>query len=1067
MRKFCFYLLLILSFTNVWAQKKKARTTPSSPAAANDYLKPVLWRNIGPARGGRSVAVSGIPGNPLVYYAGTTGGGLWKTTDAGQRWFNISDGYFTSSSVGAIAVAASDPNVVYVGMGEHAPRGVMTSYGDGVYKSTDAGKSWTKLGLELTRHIAGIVVHPQNPEVVYVAAQGALHGPGEERGVYKSADGGRSWKKVLYVDANTGSAHLVMDANNPRILYATMWDHRRLPWQVVSGGKGSGLYKSTDAGESWVRLENGLPKELGKTSISVSGANSDKVYALIESDSEKEQGGVFMSADGGQNWTRVSKDHSLIQRAWYYTEIFADPKDENTVYALNETAFRSIDGGKSWEKIDEGTHSDHHHLWINPGNTQNMIMANDGGPAITFNGGATWSDQNRLPTAQFYRINADNLFPYHLYAGQQDNSSVKIASRSTAGGSIDEKEWWASAGGESAFLAFDPQNPRYVMGGSYQGTLELLDAQTGEGKPVMPSPVQYLAAMPKNMQYRFNWNAPVIYSAHEPNTFYHGGNVLFKTTDKGKSWQVVSPDLTRNDTTKQGKGGAPYTNEGAGGENYNTLSYVAESAHEKGVIWTGSDDGLVHLTRDGGRSWSNVTPKGLPESLINSIEVSPHDKGTAYIATTRYKFNDFSPALYKTTNYGQSWTKISDGIPYGAFTRVVREDDQRKDLLYAGTETGLYVSFDGGNSWMNMQLNLPVTPVSDLKVHQGDLLAATQGRSFWILDDLNPIRQYDSQRSREALHLYQPEDAYRVSGYSAMDGTDVEKVRKAVMASSGTNPATGVVVYYQLPQQFNKDSLLSLEILDEAGNVIRTYTNQEDKEFVSFDGGPSAEALLPTQGGLNRFVWDMRYPTLPGVPTVYIEGSYRGHKVAPGTYQARLKAGGAEQLVRFRVLADPRIEASTAEYAKQQEVLQEVEGMIRDVHSSVLRMRKVRQQFSALTSLLEGQPGMEKVVTEGKESIKKMEAWESELVQNKSQSFDDVINFENKLSAHLIFLKGQLDVNIPFVTEAQQKRLQELKQDWAKQQQKMNALLEQDVARFNTMSRDAQLQQITLPAAGR
>lgn len=1067
MRKLFFCLLLTLSVSTVSAQKKKTQPAQISPVTANEYLQPLLWRNVGPARGGRSVAVSGVPGNPLVYYAGTTGGGVWKTTDAGQSWSNISDGYFTSSSVGAIAVAPSDPNVVYVGMGEHAPRGVMTSYGDGVYKSTDAGKTWTKLGLDATRHIANIVVHPQNPEIVYVAAQGALHGPSEERGVYKSTDGGKSWKKTLYVDANTGSADLVMDRNNPRVLYTAMWDHRRLPWQVVSGGKGSGLYKSTDAGETWVRLEKGLPKELGKMAISVSGAKPGKVYALIESDSEKEQGGLFVSVDGGSSWNRVSKDHRLIQRAWYYTEVFADPKDENTVYALNVTALKSIDGGKSWEEISDGTHSDHHQLWINPENNQNIVLANDGGPAISFNGGATWSDQNNLPTAQFYRINADNLFPYHIYGGQQDNSSVKIASRSTSAGSIGDKEWWASAGGESAFLAFDPENPRYVMGGSYQGTLELLDAQTGEGKPIMPSPVQYLAVQPKHMQYRFNWNAPVIYSAHEPNTFYHGGNVLLKTTDMGRSWQAVSPDLTRNDTTKQGKGGAPYTNEGAGGENYNTLSYVAESGHEKGVIWTGSDDGLVHLTRDGGKSWTNVTPKGLEESLVNSIEVSPHDKGTAYIATTRYKFNDFSPSLYKTTNYGQSWTKISDGIPYGAFTRVVREDDQRKDLLYAGTETGIYVSYDGGKRWEKFQLNLPLTPIADLKVHQGDLLAATQGRSFWILDDLNPIRQYDTQRSREALHLYQPEDAYRVSGSSPLDGADVEKVRKAVMESSGTNPSTGVVFYYQLSQQFHKDSLLSLEILDEGGKVIRTFTNQENKEFATFRGGPSAEAVLPAQAGLNRFVWNMRYPTLPGVPTVYIEGSYRGHKVAPGTYQARLKTAGAEQLVRFKVLADPRIEAEAGAYAEQQEVLQEIEEGIRDIHQAVLNMRKVKQQFGSLTTLLEAQPGMEKVVAEGREIMKKIDAWEEELVQNKSQSFDDVINFDNKLSAHFFFLKDQLDVNIPFVTQAQQKRLAALKQAWKIQQKEMNKLLEQDVARFNTMSREAQLQQITLPASGR
>ena len=711
----CFIFVAHLDAQQKPGKKKETQppVTVSSPSEIDSAYINLKWRNIGPFRGGRSVTATGVVNDPLVYYMGTTGGGVWKTTDAGGTWQNISDGFFKTGSVGAVAVSESDANVVFAGMGEHAPRGVMTSYGDGVYKSTDAGKTWKKTGLDLTRHIANIRIHPTNPDIVYVAAQGALYGPSEERGVYKSVDGGATWKKVLYVDENTGCADLSMDMTNPRILYAAMWEHRRLPWEIKSGGKGSGLYKSTDAGETWTKIEKGLPKEKGKMAVGVSRSNAEKVYALIESDSQKEQGGLFVSEDAGKSWNRVSKDHRLVQRAWYYIELYADPQNENVVYAFNSPGLKSIDGGKSWSTI-RGTHGDYHQMWINPNNDKNMIIANDGGAAISFNEGKTWSTENNQPTGQFYRVNADNRFPYYVYGGQQDNTSVMIVSRNLAGNSIGERDWSPSAGGESGFLAFDPNNPKYVMGGSYQGTIEVLDQEIRESKPVMEAPVQNQALQPKNMKYRFNWNAPVINSPNDPNIFYHAGNVLFKTTNKGINWEVISPDLTRHDTAKLGQSGVPYTNEGAGGENYATIAYVAESPHEKGVIWTGSDDGLVYITRDGGKTWNNVTPSGLAECLVNCIEVSPYDKATAYIATTRYKFNDFAPAIYKTTDYGNTWTNISSGIPYGAYTRCIREDDVQKDLLYAGTETGFYISYNGGKSWKHQQLNLPVTPITDL-----------------------------------------------------------------------------------------------------------------------------------------------------------------------------------------------------------------------------------------------------------------------------------------------------------------------------------------------------------------
>lgn len=1031
----------------------------------NAYLKPLKWRNVGPTRGGRSVTSCGVVGNALVYYMGTTGGGVWKTENAGATWYNVSDGYFKTGSVGAVAVADSDPNVVYVGMGEHAPRGVMSSYGDGVYRSTDAGRTWKKVGLDGTRHISAIRIHPQNPDIVYVAAQGAMYGPTEDRGVYMSTDGGVNWKRVLYVDKNTGCSDLSMDMNNPRVLYAAMWDYQRQPWEIRSGGKGSGLYKSADGGQTWTRLEKGLPKEMGKMGISVSGANSDKVYALIESNTEKEEGGLFASDDAGKSWNRVSSDHRLVQRAWYYLEVFADPQNENIVYVLNSPGLKSIDGGRSWSNL-HGTHGDFHQLWINPRNDKNMIISNDGGAAVTFDAGDTWSTQNNQPTAQFYRINADNLFPYNLYGGQQDNTSVMIASRNTAGFSIGDKNWSYSAGGESAFLAFDPDSPVYIMGGSYQGTLEVINRATGEGKPVMIAPIQYQSLSPRDMKYRFNWNAPVICSRWEPQTFYHGGNRLFKTTNLGRSWEVVSPDLTRHDTAHMGKSGVPYTNEGAGGENYCTLAYIEESPLEKGVIWTGSDDGVVSLTRDGGKTWSNVTPTGLQECLVNCIEVSPFDKATAYIATTRYKFNELTPGLYKTTDYGKTWKRIDNGIPNGAYTRTIREDDVRKDLLYAGTETGFYISYDAGGHWQSLQLNLPVTPITDLMLHKGNLIAATMGRAFWILDDLDMLRHADRAEmaaARAGVQLYTPQDAYRVSGYSALDNVQKEEEDRPSAGMAGTNPATGVVIYYQLPDNRDSTKRLSLEVLDAAGKLVRVYSSKEDSSFIGFPGGPGPEPVLPERAGLNRFVWDMRYPTLPGVPSVYIEGDYDGRKVSPGRYTIKLRYDTAERTSSFAVLADPRIHASDADYAQQQEWGAKVEDGIRDIHNSVLRMRKIRNQVSGVADLVRDQPDMKEVVDSAGKITGRLRQWEDELVQNKAHSNDDIINFINKLSADYIFVKGEMNSNIPYVTEGQKARYAELDANWQTLKGQMNAMIDKEVSGFNALCAGKKLGTVIVP----
>lgn len=1011
----------------------------------DSIFKAVKYRNIGPFRGGRSVAASGVVGDPMTYYMGNTGGGLWKTEDGGQLWKNISDGFFKTSSVGAVAVSESDPNIVYVGMGEHAPRAVMTSYGDGVYKSTDAGKTWNYMGLQATQHISRIVIHPKNPDILFVAAQGALYGPNTDRGVFKSVDGGASWSKVLYVNNLTGAAELSMDYNNPLVLYAAMWEHQRKPWKVISGGAGSGLYKTTDGGVSWNKIHKGLPEEKGKMAIAVSRSNSNKVYALVESDSDKELGGLFVSNTAGEKWSKVSSDHSLIQRAWYYIELFIDPNDEEKIYVLNASAQHSIDGGNTWATIT-GTHGDHHDLWINPANSKNMIIANDGGAAVSYNSGGSWSSQNRMPTAQFYRVNTDNQFPYHIYGGQQDNSSVKISSLALGSGGIDQQNWSASAGGESAFLAFDPDDPRYVMGGSYLGTIEILDTEANASTQVMAAPIQYLGRDSKDMKYRYNWNAPIIWSQHEEDTYYHGAQMLLRTRDKGVNWEEVSPDLSKNEKDKQGKGGGPYTNEAVGAENYGTLAYVVESPYEKGVIWTATDDGVVQLTKDGGTTWVNVTPKSLPETLINSIEVSPHDKATAYIATTRFKFNDYTPAIYKTTNYGKSWINISSGIPTGAYTRVVREDTKQKDLLFAGTELGMYISWNGGKKWQAFQLNLPITPITDLKVSHDDLVIATMGRSFWIFDDLVLIRQFKGEDTSFAL--LQPEDAI-IGNWSSPLNTNSDSF-SGTDDSQGVNPANGVVFYYYLPTA-TEETALTLEIKDNEGNLVRTISSKEDPNYLEYPGGPSPEPLLTTNIGLNRFVWDMHYTSLPGIPTAYIEGSYKGHKAMPNEYTASIKQEDQISQVTFNILPNPLYEVTEEDYQETHDFKTKTEAMLSDMHRRVNTLKELQDQIALILKELPEEKKYSQVKSEGEAVVEKLKTWDEDMVQRKSKAYDDVENFPNKFTAEYIFLIDQNSSDLPKVSQASKDRLNELDKQWELRKSRSEELINTSIPAYNKL----------------
>jgi photosystem II stability/assembly factor-like uncharacterized protein len=1007
---------------------------------AEDYFRPMKFRNIGPFRGGRSVTASGVVGDPLTYYMGTTGGGLWKTEDAGQRWNNISDGFFEMGSVGAVAVSTYNSNIVYVGMGEHAPRGVMTSYGDGVYKSTDAGKTWKHLGLKKTHHISRVIIHPTNPDIVYVAAQGQLYGPNRERGIYKSTDGGKTWKNTLFVNELTGAAELSMDANYPEIMYAAMWEHQRKPNIVVSGGAGSGLYKSTDAGETWTEMTEGLPKEKGKMAISVSPANSNKVYALIESDSNQDKGGLFVSNNAGESWSMVSGDNRLTQRAWYYTEVFTDPQDEDIVYVLSAPALRSLDGGKNWERMT-GSHGDHHDLWINPKNSLNMVLANDGGAAVTFDFGKTWSSQTNMPTGQFYRINTDNLYPYNIYAGQQDYSSAMIANMAIGRGGITMSDFSPSAGGESAFLAFDPDNPRYVMGGSYLGTIDVLDMESKASTQVMSSPIQYLGREARNMKYLYNWNAPTLRSQHEENTFYHGAQLLLRTRDMGVTWEEMSPDLTRDIDAKQGNGGGPYTNEAVGAENYGTLAYVIESPHEAGVFYTGSDDGYVQITRDNGESWQNITPKNLGESLVNAIEVSPHDKATVYIATTKYKFNNHTPAIYKSSDYGRTWVSINNGIPYGSFTRVVREDPTRKNLLYAGTEKGLYLSWNGGKTWKPFQLNLPKTPITDIKIHQGNLIVATSGRAMWILDDLSMLSQYES--TIKSLKLYQPDDTKNGSWYSQMSG-NIDNF-KGTNTLAGVNPANGMVIYYQLPK-LDDSSVITMNIMDALGKTVRSFTSEKDENYIPHNGGgPRPAPTLSKKEGLNRFVWDMKTPILPGIPNTYIESRFGGHVVPPGTYTINMKSGDQKVSAKGKIVAMPTYKTTPEQYKEYHEFMTEMEVRLTKMHNAVNDLNGVQQQLKGILKDVSDVT----LKAEGDKLLADIVLWDEAMIQRKSQAYDDVENFPNKFTAEYLFLIDATNSTIPRVNQASKDRKAELDAQWNTLKSQADAFLKIAIPDFN------------------
>jgi photosystem II stability/assembly factor-like uncharacterized protein len=1020
-------------------------------------LKELKYRSIGPFRGGRVDAVAGVTSQPNVYYFGATGGGIWKSTDGGAGWQPVADGQIKTGSVGSIAVSESDPNIVYVGMGEPDVRG-NASHGDGVYKSMDAGKTWKHAGLEDTYHIGAVRIHPKNPDVVYVAALGHLWGSNEQRGVYRSTDGGKTWKQVFTRGPKAGAVDLILDPNNPNVIYAGFWEVFRSPWQLESGGPGSGLFKSTDGGDTWTDLtrNTGMPKGIvGRIGVTVSPVNSDRVWALVEA----EDGGVFRSDNGGRTWTKVNEERKMRQRAWYYTRIFADPLKPDTVYIVNTGFYRSDDGGKTYSAI-RTPHGDNHYLWIAPNDSNRMIECNDGGANVTTNGGKTWTPQNQQPTAQFYRVALDEDFPYHAYGAQQDNSTVRIATRSDAG-SISERDWFDVGGGESGWLAPDPKNSQVVYAGSYDGLITRYDHRSGQLRNVTVWPDNPMGAGAEAMKYRFQWNFPLLFSPNEPNTLYAAGSVLFKTTNGGQSWDAISPDLTRNDKSKQGPTGGPITKDNTSIEYYDVIFTVAESALKKGLIWAGTDDGLVQLTEDGGKHWRNVTPKGLPEWIqINSIEASPLDAGTAYFAATMYKFDDFRPYLYKTTDYGKTWTAINNGIPPKAFTRVIREDPNKKDLLVAGTETGMYVSFNGGANWQSFQLNLPVVPVADLAFHkrEKELVVATQGRAFWILDDLPLVYQLNGPALQEAAHLFQPKDPYRVvrGGF-----------RLPPTGALGQNPPGGAVVYYSFREKPKSD--VTLEFLDSSGKPVRKFSSkpperrrsegepsfEEEEEF----GPPRAIERVPIEPGLNRFVWDLRYPDAVKFPNLIMwAGSVRGPVIVPGKYQVRLTADGKSQTQTFEVKRDPRLSTTPEDYARQFELAMQIHKKLSETNAAVVEIREIRRQLDQYAERAKNP----KVVDAARTLAKKLTAVEEALYQTKNRASEDPLNFPIKLNNKLAGLEGVVESSDDAPTAQSNMVYEDLASQVNAQLNTLKQLTTTDLAAFNKLVRDENIPAIVI-----
>lgn len=958
----------LMVVSTAFAQKKQPLPVNNDDSI---LLSKTKYRLVGPFRGGRSGAVTGDTKNKNTFYFGATGGGVWKTIDGGSNWKNITDKYF-GGSIGCVAVAPSDNTILYVGEGESTLRGNV-SEGFGIWRSDDGGRSWRNLGLKDTRHIIRIVVHPKNPDIVWVAAIGHLFGSNEDRGIFKTIDGGKTWKKVLYVNNQTGCSDLIMEPGNPAVLYAGTWRIQRTPYSLESGGEGGAIWKSIDGGETWKNIagNKGLPKGLwGITGITVSPSNTDKIYAIIEN----KDGGLFVSNDAGETWTLQSSDNNIRQRAWYYSKIFVDPKNDNIVYVLNVNFLKSTDGGKTFKNINT-PHGDHHDLWIDPEDGNRMIIADDGGAQISFDGGDNFSTYYNQPTAQFYRVSTDNHFPYRILGAQQDNSTVRILSRSE-GGEITQDDWQGTAGAESGYVVADPLNPDVVYGGNYSGYLSRLDHKTGENRAVSVWPDDPLGGGADVSKYRFQWNFPIFFSPHNPKKLYAGGNVLFATENEGASWTALSGDLTTNDKVRQRSSGGPITKDNTGVEVYCTIFTATESALEKDLLWTGSDDGVINVSKDGGQHWENVTPKDAGQWMMwNCVEADPFVKGKAYFVGTKYKSDDFTPYIFKTEDYGKTWVKITNGIAANHFTRCLRADKKVKGLLYCGTEYGMYISYDDGANWKPFQLNLPMVPITDLTIKENDLIVATQGRAFWVLDDLGIIQQKAAGITNKNLHVFTVNDAYRYGGYQNLNAKN-----------AGMNPPTGVVINYYV-KEVTDSSKVSIEILDKDKKSIKTFSTTAKEKTDKID----------VSKGMNQFVWNMLYPPAEKIDGLILwHGTVPGPTAAPGNYFYKIKAGKDSAEGNFVIKANPVYKLSQQDYEDQFNFLISVRDKFNDIQKAIKNIRDIRKQISDFSDK-QGVDLAKEIKQQADTINKQMTAIEEALHQTKAKSGQDVLNFPIRL----------------------------------------------------------------------
>ena len=959
-----------------------------------------------------------------MFYFGATGGGVWKTEDGGQSYENISDGYF-GGSIGSVAVSKSDNNVIYVGGGEVTLRGNVSS-GYGIWKSVDAGKTWNFSGLPKSRHVPRIVIDPNNHNIVYAAVLGNIYKPTSDRGVYKSKDGGKTWEKVLFSNNHSGAVELIMDPSNSRTLYAATWRVNRTPYSLNSGGEGSALWKSVDQGENWIKIsinEGFAEGTLGIIGVTVSPVNTQRVWAIVEN---QEKGGIYRSEDGGSTWSHINDSRELRQRAWYYSKIYADTQDEDIVYVMNVSYHKSKDGGKTF-KSNNAPHGDHHDLWIAPEDNQRMIIADDGGAQISFNGGETWTTYHNQPTAQFYRVTTDNSFPFRIYVAQQDNSTLRLNYRSSGGG-ISEDDWEPTAGGESAHLAIDPLDNDIVYGGSYGGYLTRVNHKTNSERGINVWPDNPMGYGAEGMKYRFQWNFPIHFSKHDPKKLYTFSNHVHVSEDEGQSWEIISPDLTRNDPKKLKSSGGPITQDNTGVEYYCTIFAANESSIKEGLMWVGSDDGLIHLTKDGGNNWENVTPSNMPKWLmINSIEPSPFDPAVCYVAGTLYKTGDFKPYLYKTSDYGKTWSLITNGIKSEHFTRVLRADPEKKGILYAGTESGMYISFDDGNSWNSFQLNLPIVPITDLTIKENSLIVATQGRSIWALDDLTVLHQIDQNTVNKEINLFKPKTSYRTRGRGGKE-----------TLTEGTNLPNGVIVHFNVKNFSPDKDELSIHFKEQDGTIIKTYKSNDEVD------------KLEIKSGGNTFVWNTLYEGAEILDSmIFWSASFSGAKAVPGKYKVVLEKNGESQEQEFEILPDPRSEVSISQMRLQFDFVNKVNATVDKAHKAIKNIRQIRKKLEEFDSNFSENESVINLVEKAKQLNSSLTEIEKALYQTKNRSRQDPLNFPIKLTNKLGHLNSLVTSNDFPPTNQDELVRKELTAEVENHILKYQKLVSQDLKYFN------------------